>query len=136
MNLIIYVLKKAHIGEILSDGQFKIIWSSEKQINPLPWLGLEESDLPNADLLIDLLAEVSEGIQYNWLLELKTLRSLIPICANCKKIRNDKGYWNQLEAYLANHSKVGFTHGICPECTKQLYPQFFNKQDINNSNPW
>ncbi len=51
-----------------------------------------------------------------------TLGGLLPICANCKKIRDDKGYWNRLEAYIQDHSEAEFTHGICPECIEKLYP--------------
>ncbi len=53
--------------------------------------------------------------------EIKTLQGILPICATCKKIRDDKGYWNQLETYFRNHSEVEFTHGICPECQEGLY---------------
>ena len=53
------------------------------------------------------------------LTKIKTLRGLIPICATCKRIRSDQGYWQQLEQYLAEHSEAEFTHGICPECLKQ-----------------
>ena len=58
------------------------------------------------------------------LAELKRLSGLLPICASCKKIRDDKGYWNQIEAYIRDHSEVEFTHGMCPECMKKLYPDF------------
>ena len=54
------------------------------------------------------------------LAKIKTLRGLIPICASCKKIRRDTGYWQQLEEYLAEHSEADFTHGLCPECVKQI----------------
>lgn len=50
----------------------------------------------------------------------RRLRGLLPICAYCKKIRDDKGYWNQLEAYLSERSEVSFTHGICPDCAKRI----------------
>jgi PAS domain S-box-containing protein len=53
---------------------------------------------------------------------IKTLKGLLPICANCKKIRDDKGYWNQIEAYIRDHSEAEFSHSICPGCTKKLYP--------------
>ena len=56
--------------------------------------------------------------------EVKTLQGLIPICSSCKKSRDDKGYWNQIEAYIAEHSQAQFSHGICPECIKKLYPEF------------
>jgi PAS domain S-box-containing protein len=58
------------------------------------------------------------------LAEIKTLSGLIPICSSCKKIRDDKGYWNILEAYLIKHSDAKFTHGICPECAAKLYPEY------------
>ena len=54
--------------------------------------------------------------------EVKTLSGLLPICAACKKIRDDKGYWNQIETYIASHSDADFTHSICPDCMKDLYP--------------
>ena len=54
--------------------------------------------------------------------EVKTLRGLIPICANCKNIRDDTGYWNRIEAYIQKHSDAEFSHSICPECEKKLYP--------------
>jgi PAS domain S-box-containing protein len=53
------------------------------------------------------------------LAQVRTLRGLIPICAWCKKIRNDGGYWEQLEAYIKNHSEADFTHGMCPDCAKE-----------------
>jgi hypothetical protein len=55
----------------------------------------------------------------NALADIKTLRGLLPICAWCKKIRDDRGYWNQIEAYISDHSDARFTHGICPECQKK-----------------
>ncbi len=54
--------------------------------------------------------------------EIVTLRGILPICAACKKIRDDKGYWQQIEEYISTHSEAQFTHGICPQCVKQLYP--------------
>ena len=56
--------------------------------------------------------------------EVKILSGMLPICANCKKIRDDKGYWNQIESYIGAHSEAGFSHGICPDCAKELYPEF------------
>ncbi len=53
----------------------------------------------------------------------KTLQGLIPICANCKKIRDDKGFWNQVESYISQYTDAKFTHGICPECAKKLYEE-------------
>lgn len=56
--------------------------------------------------------------------EIKRLRGMLPICSSCKKIRDDKGYWNQIEVYIRDHSDAEFTHGLCPECIKKLYPNF------------
>ncbi len=56
--------------------------------------------------------------------EIKILSGFLPICASCKKIRDDQGYWNQIEAYISNHSEAKFSHGICPDCAKKLYPEF------------
>jgi len=53
--------------------------------------------------------------------EVRQLRGTLPICAKCKKIRDDKGYWNQIEAYIQSHSDVLFSHGLCAECEKELY---------------
>jgi hypothetical protein len=55
--------------------------------------------------------------------EVKTLSGLIPICSHCKKIRDDKGYWNQVEAYIQQHSDVKFSHGICQECIQKYYSE-------------
>jgi PAS domain S-box-containing protein len=55
--------------------------------------------------------------------EIKTLRGIIPICASCKKIRDDKGLWNQVEQYIKQHTDSEFSHSICPECSEKLYPQ-------------
>ena len=52
----------------------------------------------------------------------KILKGLLPICAACKNIRDDKGYWNQLEVYITDHSEAEFTHGLCPDCIRKLYP--------------
>ena len=54
--------------------------------------------------------------------QIKTLRGLLPMCASCKKIRDDSGYWKQIESYLHEHSDAKFSHGICPDCAKDLYP--------------
>ncbi len=56
---------------------------------------------------------------------IKTLKGLVPICSSCKKIRNDGGYWQQVEEYVAEHTEADFSHGICDECAHKLYPQYF-----------
>ena len=52
------------------------------------------------------------------------LRGLLPICMKCKKIRNDKGYWERVEAYVSRRSDAQFSHGICPDCEKKFYSEF------------
>jgi hypothetical protein len=59
--------------------------------------------------------------------QIKTLRGIIPICSHCKKIRDDQGYWNQLETYISEHSDADLSHGICPDCVAKLYPEFEQK---------
>ena len=56
--------------------------------------------------------------------EVKTLKGLLPMCANCKKVRDDRGYWKQIESYLRDHTDASFTHSICPECIRDLYPEY------------
>lgn len=63
--------------------------------------------------------------------DVRILRGLLPICASCKRIRDDQGYWTQIEGYIKAHSEADFTHGICPECARKLYPEFF-KQEIDD----
>lgn len=65
-----------------------------------------------------LIAELQQAIS-----EIKTLRGFLPICASCKKIRDDEGYWQQIEQYIQDRSDAQFSHSICPECTKRLYPE-------------
>ena len=62
---------------------------------------------------------------------IKTLRGLLPICAACKDVRNDDGYWIQVESYLKSHSGLDFTHSICPECVKKLYPEFSRNKKVD-----
>lgn len=64
----------------------------------------------------------------NALSDIKKLSGLFPICSSCKKIRDDKGYWNQIEAYIRDHSEAEFSHSICPECAKKLYPDIFDAE--------
>jgi hypothetical protein len=65
----------------------------------------------------------------------KVLGGLLPICANCKKIRDDRGYWSQLESYIQKHSDANFSHGLCPECAKNLYPGLYDQGQAKNDPP-
>jgi phosphoserine phosphatase RsbU/P len=79
-----------------------------------------------ADHLADSIKELREALA-----QIKTLRGIVPICASCKKIRDDKGYWNQVEAYVSSHSEAHFSHGLCPDCL----PRFFPESSENQNSP-
>ncbi len=70
---------------------------------------------------ISILAIFVHQFIFHLVKENKSLKGLLPICANCKKIRDDKGYWNQIESYIQDHSEAAFSHGICPECSENMY---------------
>jgi PAS domain S-box-containing protein len=70
-----------------------------------------------------LIADLQEALA-----KIKTLGGLLPICSACKRIRDDKGYWNQIESYIHEHSEADFSHSICPECARKLYPEVFDKK--------
>jgi hypothetical protein len=74
-----------------------------------------------------LIVELQEALK-----SVKTLSGLLPICSSCKKIRDDQGYWKQIEIYIKDHSEADFSHGICPDCWKRLYP---NIPHIGNFSP-
>lgn len=61
------------------------------------------------------------------LAEVKRLSGMLPICASCKKIRDDTGYWRQIESYISSHSEAQFSHGICPDCARDLYPELYDE---------
>ncbi len=76
--------------------------------------------------------ETREGLHYMLVLEdvseLVNLRSLVPMCANCHKVRDDRNYWQSVESYLIRHTSMKFSHGLCPNCVKQLYPDLLDDQ--------
>jgi DNA-binding NtrC family response regulator len=63
------------------------------------------------------------------LIHIQKLQGMLPICAICKNIRDDKGYWNRVEEYISKHLDVEFSHGICPKCAQQHYPEFYKAKD-------
>jgi len=60
--------------------------------------------------------------------QIKTLKGLIPICASCKKIRDDEGYWQEVEKYIMEHCDAEFSHGLCPDCLKKYYPEYYENK--------
>jgi DNA-binding NtrC family response regulator len=69
------------------------------------------------------------------LAKIKTLRGLLPICSFCKKIRDDHGYWKQIEVYMKEHSDANFSHSICPKCAKKYYPHLYKEKEKEGKNP-
>lgn len=69
------------------------------------------------------------------LAQARILRGLLPMCASCKQIRDDQGYWYKVEDYLESHSEAEFTHGLCPDCSRRLYPQLYEEgqEEVWNS---
>ena len=83
----------------------------------------------NKEMQLEMEERIRVQDEKDWLImelkdamsNVKTLGGLLPICASCKKIRDDKGYWNQIESYLRKHSELEFSHGVCPDCAKKIY---------------
>lgn len=98
-------------------GMAGITWGSEKLGRSL------EEQSRGAKEREELIVELQKAME-----QVKVLRGILPICASCKKIRNDKGYWEIVEVYIRDHSEADFTHSICPECAKMLYPDLFEKK--------
>ena len=88
-----------------------------------PVLALAISNARNFQKKEQSIHELQEALA-----KVKTLRGLLPICASCKKIRDDRGYWNRIETYIGKYSDVEFSHGICPECARKLYPDLFEEK--------
>jgi len=74
----------------------------------------------------EVIQELRSAIEH-----VKMLKGIVPICASCKNIRDDKGYWEQVESYVSKHTGARFYHGICPDCRKKLYPEFCKDYKIN-----
>jgi two-component system cell cycle response regulator len=128
--------------EIMFAGQKYFINSDRMQIIDLLLSTYENAVQKNNELnkahndLIDIyrqieqknieLEKLNQKLQHA-LTEVKTLSGLLPICAHCKKIRDDQGYWNQIETYMAKRIDVEFTHGICPSCANKFFPDTTQK---------
>jgi PAS domain-containing protein len=116
----------------MEDGQINWTWTTKVplrddsgQIVGLVGISRGINDLMNAQKARDkLITELQTALA-----DVKTLSGLVPICANCKKIRDDKGFWMQVESYIQRHSQAHFSHGICPDCMKKLYPEFLQNEN-------
>lgn len=71
---------------------------------------------------LDLLREKNSALE-NALSEIKTLRSILPMCSHCRKVRDDEGVWSRLETYVTQYTETNFSHGLCPDCIRELYPE-------------
>jgi len=107
----------------------------------VPVFGSQGKLIAYDGLVVDISAiEFAEAEQDRQIVELttalvmiKTLHSLLPICCSCKKIRDDHGYWEQIEDYIEGHySTIGFTHGLCPDCAKRLYPECYENGHLTD----
>jgi PAS domain-containing protein len=109
------------------DGTRKTILNSTVMVK-------DESDTPLGAIFVD--QDITQAVQRERenlalihgleeaIAKIKVLQGLLPICASCKKIRDDKGNWNQIDVYLHQHSNLDFSHGICPDCAARMYPEF------------
>jgi len=90
-------------------------------------------DQGEVKFVVEELIDITDLIQSKEIIEhlkneINTLRGIIPICASCKNIRDDKGYWHQVEAYIRDRSEAEFSHSICPNCLDKLYPEIISKE--------
>jgi len=92
---------------------------------------LEEANRQLEQKVADRTAELSAANREltHALKNIKTLKKLLPICASCKKIRDDQGYWSQIETYIHKHVDTDFSHGICPDCAQKLYPEIYDPME-------
>jgi PAS domain S-box-containing protein len=114
-------------GVVKEDGN--VIWTNVSAV-PVAFpdwkVVVVTTDITKRMLTEKALREKQEKLQ-EAMDNIKVLDGLLPICMHCKKIRDDKGYWDQLEDYIKNHSEANFTHCICNDCFKKLYPDFVDE---------
>ena len=86
---------------------------------------LDITDRKNADLQREgLIGELRQALD-----QVNRLSGLLPICSSCKKIRDDGGYWTQIETYISEHSEAQFSHGLCLDCARKLYPSLYKGKE-------
>jgi hypothetical protein len=112
LTLVISVL--FFLGVALMSKMFREVWQGQQSLRQSEAaLGQTEAELRSH---VEQLQQAVEQV--------KTLRGILPICSGCKRIRDDQGYWNQVDAYLRAHTEAEFSHSMCPECVQRLYPWF------------
>jgi len=112
-ELAIETLKRGAADYVLKDRLSRLVPAVNRALREAE----ERANLKRAEEEREkLIHELQEALA-----KVRTLSGMLPICASCKKIRDDKGYWNQMEAYIRDHSEAEFSHSICPDCKKKLY---------------
>ena len=112
-ELAIETLKRGAADYVLKDRLSRLVPAVNRALREAE----ERANLKRAEEEREkLIHELQEALA-----KVRTLSGMLPICASCKKIRDDKGYWNQIESYIRDHSEAEFSHSICPDCKKKLY---------------
>lgn len=125
-----FVLKRVITYEVIAFlFIISIIWLDEIIDIPNLFLGAQRTPLNWKEslfesVIISILGALMIYITMKLFQKMRYLEGILPVCASCKKIRDDKGVWNQIEAYVRDRSDAEFSHGICPECAEKLYPEF------------
>ena len=105
-----------------------VVAREETQVLSLAQQDLRQEIEKYPAMAFELLKMLSQRIRAIEKTMINTLGAFLPICANCKKIREKNGSWVPIESYISNHSETEFSHSICPECTKELYPEYAKKR--------
>jgi len=112
------------LGDHVYDSEFFRYWNSFIRLLSFLLVGILFSNFKNNfDKEKEMNSKLSKALS-----EVKILSGLMPICASCKNIRNDKGYWEKIEDYLQDHADANFSHSICPSCMDKLYPDVVKKR--------
>jgi CRP-like cAMP-binding protein len=123
---------RAYFGEMaLIDNlerSASVIAIEPAQVLCLEQLDLQREIVENPHMALELLEEMSRRLRVAEKILINTLGSFLPICAGCKKIREKDGSWVPIESYIGRRSETEFSHGICPECVKRLYPEFYREE--------
>ena len=107
-----------------------VIARDETQVLSLDQRDLRQEIENYPAIAFELLQVLSRRIRAIEKTMINTLGAFLPICANCKKIREKNGSWTPIESYISNHSETEFSHSICPECTRELYPEYAKRKNI------
>jgi hypothetical protein len=133
-----FVSKRVVIYEIIAFALIILfLWLNEVIDIPFLLLGAEATPLNWRESLFEsagiiILGAVIIGYTNKMFQRMKYLEGLLAVCASCKKIRDEKGNWHQIESYIRERSEVEFSHSICPECAERLYPDYYSNKKMNN----